>query len=130
MQDQMRFEDEDGKWFTPSPEVPSNNTGDIKNMVNGHSQFIQLLDQFRVHLVTPYIWDDRCKPEDATDRILELYNMGREKRKELGLKGREWAISDEAGFTAEKMGNKVIEALDELFNTWEPREAFEVLDTR
>ena len=55
--------------------------------------------------------------------------MGREKRKELGLKGREWAISDEAGFTAEKMGNKVIDSLDKLFSTWEPREAFEVLNT-
>ena len=24
MQDQMRFEDENGEWYTPSPEVPSN----------------------------------------------------------------------------------------------------------
>jgi glycosyltransferase involved in cell wall biosynthesis len=27
MQDQMRFEDEKGEWFTPSPKIPSNNTG-------------------------------------------------------------------------------------------------------
>ena len=27
------------------------------------------------------------------------------------------------------MSNRVIEAIDELFNTWEPREAFEVIDT-
>ena len=30
MQDQMRFEDENGDWFIPSPETPSNNTGKYK----------------------------------------------------------------------------------------------------
>ena len=27
------------------------------------------------------------------------------------------------------MGNRVIEALDELFDTWKPREKFELIDT-
>jgi len=129
MQDQMRFEDEDGKWFTPSPEVPSNNTGKYKKHGEWAFPVYPTSRSIQGSPITPYIWDDRCKAEDATDRILELYNMGREKRKELGLKGREWAISDEAGFTAEKMGNKVIDSLDKLFSTWEPREAFEVLNT-
>ena len=31
MQDQMGFEDEFGKWYTPSPEIPSNHTGRYKN---------------------------------------------------------------------------------------------------
>jgi len=129
MQDQMRFEDEDGKWFTPSPEIPSNNTGKYKKHGEWAFPVYPTSRSIQGSPITPYIWDDRCKAEDATDRILELYNMGREKRKELGLKGREWAISDEAGFTAEKMGNKVIDSLDKLFSTWEPREAFEVLNT-
>ena len=30
MQDQMRFVDENGKWFTPSPDVPSNHRGTYK----------------------------------------------------------------------------------------------------
>ena len=129
MQDQMRFEDEDGKWFTPSSEIPSNNTGRDKKHgewafpVYPTSRSIQGSPQ------TPYIWDDRCKPEDAADRIREVYDLGPEKRKELGAKAREWCLSKEAGFTAEQQGKRVIEALDELFNTWEPREAFEVIDT-
>ena len=47
----------------------------------------------------------------------------------LDKKGREWALSDEAGFTAEKMSNRIIEAIDELFDTWEPREKYELIDT-
>ena len=73
--------------------------------------------------------DDRCKPEDAADRIREVYDLGPEKRKELGLKGREWAIGGEAGFTAEHQGKRFIDTTDKLFNTWQPKEAFEVIDT-
>jgi len=30
MQDQMRFEDENGEWFTPTPEIPSNHRGTFR----------------------------------------------------------------------------------------------------
>ena len=80
--------------------------------------------------ITPYIWDDRCTSEDAAEQIGIVYNLGKEKRKEVGLKGREWALSDEAGFTGEKMGQRVINHLDNLFNTWKPRENFELINTK
>ena len=129
MQDQMRFEDKNGKWFTPSPEIPSNNSGKYKKHGEWAFPCYPTSRSIQGSPITPYIWDDRCRPEDAADRIKEVYNLGREKRKELGLKGREWALSDEAGFTAEHQGKKVIEAVDKLFNTWKSREAFEVIDT-
>ena len=129
MQDQMRFEDENGKWFTPSPEIPSNNSGRYKKHGEWAFPVYPACRSIQGSPLTPYIWDDRCKAEDAADRIREVYDLGREKRKELGAKAREWATSEEAGFTAEYQGKRFIEAADELFNTWEPREAFEVIDT-
>ena len=129
MQDQMRFVDENENWFTPTPELPSNHTGKYKKHGEWAFPVYPTSRSIQGSPVTPYIWDDRCKPEDAADRIKEVYNLGREKRKELGLKGREWAISEEAGFTAEHQGKRIVEAIDELFNTWESREAFEVIDT-
>ena len=129
MQDQMRFEDENGKWFTPSPKVPSNNTGRYKKHGKWAFPVYPSSRSLQGSPITPYIWDDRCKPEDAADRIREVYDLGKEKRKELGAKAREWCLSEEAGFTAEQQGKRFIEAADELFNTWEPREAFEVIDT-
>ena len=129
MQDQMRFEDENGKWFIPSSEVPSNNTGKYKKHGEWAFPCYPTSRSLQGSPVTPYIWDDRCKPEDAADRIKEVYDLGPEKRKELGAKAREWCLSEEAGFTAEIQGKRFIEAADELFNTWEPREAFEVIDT-
>lgn len=129
MQDQMRFEDENKKWFTPSPEVPSNNSGRYKKHGEWAFPVYPACRSIQGSPITPYIWDDRCKPEDAADRIREVYDLGREKRKELGLKAREWCLSKEAGFTAEYQGKRVIEALDKLFDTWETREVFEVINT-
>ncbi len=48
-------------------------------------------------------------------------------RKSIGKKGYDWARGDEAGFTSEKMTKKVIDAFEELFQTWEPREKYSFL---
>jgi hypothetical protein len=53
--------------------------------------------------------------------------MGREKRKELGLQGREWAVN-KVGFTGEGMGERAINAIDKLFDTWTPREKYELIN--
>jgi glycosyltransferase involved in cell wall biosynthesis len=121
MQDQMRFVDDEGNWFTPDADIPSNHTGRFKK----HGEWAFPVYPTSRSLVgsvpTPYIWDDRCRPEDAAERIKELYEMGPEKRKEIGLKGKEWTSSQEAGFTAHIMGERVIKNLDLLFETWSPR---------
>jgi hypothetical protein len=120
MQDQMRFEDENGDWFTPSADVPSNHRGTYKK----HGEWAFPVFPSTRTLVgsppTPYIWDDICSPEDASKQIMNVYNLSPEERKVKGLKGREWAVN-ESGFTAEWQGKRVIEAFDELFETWEPR---------
>jgi hypothetical protein len=58
----------------------------------------------------------------------ELYHMSKTERQERGLAGREWALSKEAGFTAEIQGQRVIEAFNELFSTWKPREKYELIN--
>ncbi len=57
-----------------------------------------------------------------------VYNLSKEERKARGTKGREWALSDEAGFTGKNMGKKVITTLDKLFKTWKPREKYELIN--
>jgi|TARA_B100000795_G_scaffold232236_1_gene190438 glycosyltransferase involved in cell wall biosynthesis len=128
MQDQMRFVDENGKWFEPSPEVPSNHRGTYKEHGEWAFPVYPTSRSIQGSPPTPYIYDDRCAWEDATERIKEIYALTREERKARGLKGREWALSDEAGFTAEKQAERVVEAFTELFKVWEPREDFEIVN--
>ena len=127
MQDQMRFEDEYGNWFTPSPKIPSNHTGRYKNHGSWAFPVYPTNRSIQGSPKTPYIWDDRCTAEDAAARISEVYALGREMRKDLGKTGRHWAIN-EAGFTAEHMGVRAIYAIDKLFNTWTPREKYELIN--
>ena len=130
MQDQMRFEDENGNWIEFDKDFPSNHRGTYKT----HGKWALPVYPTSRSIVgsppTPYIYDDRCDAEDAANRIMELYNMTSEERKERGKAGREWATSDEAGFTSKQMSQRIIEGVDELFDTWEPREYYEfVKDT-
>jgi glycosyltransferase involved in cell wall biosynthesis len=128
MQDQMRFEDEDKNWFTPTVDLPSNHTkkftthGDWAFPVYPSSRSIQGSP------ATPYIFDDRCRWEDAASRIREVYDMPKSERSKRGLNGRAWAIEDEAGFTSEHQAQRVIEAFDELFSTWKPKEKYEIVN--
>lgn len=128
MQDQMGFKDDDGNWFTPTPEIPSNHTGKYKEHGEWAFPVFPTNRSIQGSPKTPYIWDDRCRPEDAAEQIRAVYDLPSEKRKELGLKGREWAMSEEVGFTSEHMGNRMINAVDQLFNTWKPREKYNVIN--
>ena len=128
MQDQMRFVDENGKWFTPSADVPSNHRGTYKEHGKWAFPVYPTSRSIQGSPPTPYIYDDRCAWEDVAERIKEVYNLSPKEREERGLAGREWAINDEAGFTGETQGKRVIEAFDELFKTWKPREKYELIN--
>ena len=129
MQDQMRFV-RNGKWMEVDADFPSNHNGTIKEHGEWALPVYPTNRSIQGSPITPYIWDDRCTSEDAASQIKFAYVLGKEKLKERGLKGREWALSDEAGFTGEKMGKRIIENLDELFATWTPREKFELINTK
>ncbi len=130
MQDQMRFEDKNGNWFTPDDKIPSNHTGKYKKCGKWAFPVFPSSRSIQGSPKTPYIWDDRCNAEDAASQIMSLYKLSSEERKELGEAGREWAIGEEAGFTAEIMGNRVINSVDTLFSTWKPRNRYEIFNPK
>jgi len=128
MQDQMRFVDDKGKWFEPDADVPSNHRGTYKEHGEWAFPVYPTSRSIQGSPPTPYIYDDRCDYEDASKRIKECYALGKEELKRRGKKGRDWALSDEAGFTSEHQGKRFIKALDTLFETWTPREKYELIN--
>ena len=127
MQDQMRFV-KDGKWMELDADFPSNHNGTIKECGEWAFPVFPSNRSLVGSPLTPYIWDDRCTSEDAAEQLMNVYSLSKEERKARGTKGREWALSDESGFTSEKMGENIIETLDELFATWTPREKYEFIN--
>jgi len=128
MQDQMRFEFEDGTWIDFDADFPSNHRGTYKK----HGEWAFPVYPSNISMAgsppTPYIFDDRCRWEDAAERIMEVYNLSKEEREAKGRAGYEWATSDEAGFTSKHQADRFITYTDQLFSTWTPREKYELVN--
>jgi len=127
MQDQMRFVDDNGDWYTPSSDIPSNHRGTYKRCGKWAVPVFPGSTALQGSPLTPYIYDDKANPLDIATAIKLVWELHPEDRKERGLAGREWAMSDEAGMTATNMGNNVIEACDEAFEKFIPRSDYDLM---
>ena len=126
MQDQMRFADGFDRWIDFDADFPSNHRGTYKKHGEWAFPVYPTSRSAQGSIPTPYIFDDRCAFEDAAEQIRAVYDLGPTERKVKGLKGMEWALSDEAGFTTEHQAERVMEAFNTLFDTWEGRETFDI----
>jgi len=127
MQDQMRFEDEKGLWIDFDGQFPSNHRGTYKKCGPWAFPVFPTSISIVGSVPTPYIFDDRCEPSDAAERIFEIYNLSSDERKARGLLGREWAIGEEAGFTSVHQANRIIANIEKLFSYWKPRKNYNVI---
>ena len=127
MQDQMRFVDDKGKWIEFDSEFPSNHRGTYKEHGEWAIPVFPTNISFTGSPMTPYIYDDRLSPEDASKAILEAYELGKEERNKRGLKGHEWVMSDEASMSSSKMSKKVGECMDKAFKNFKPRPPYSVV---
>tara|TARA_R110002167_G_scaffold65782_6_gene186159 strand:- start:2088 stop:3557 length:1470 start_codon:yes stop_codon:yes gene_type:complete len=127
MQDQMRFEDEKGDWIDFSTEHPSNADGKYKKCGKWAVPMFPKTRSVKGSPQTPYIFATQVSIEDAAIALMKTYKMGPEERKERGLAGRDWVLSDESGFTSKNMGKNFINNLDVLFENWKPRPRFNII---
>jgi glycosyltransferase involved in cell wall biosynthesis len=118
LQDQCRFEDENGNWIEFDEDFASNHTGRYRK----HGEWVKPVFPAAINLqgsiATPYIFDDRCDIRDVAAAIKYWYKAGHQARTYCGDQGRKWAMSDEAGFTAEHMANRFSVAVDQTLNNW------------
>lgn len=130
LQDQMRFEDENGKWIDFTPDFGSNHAGHYKKHGKWAKAVFPTAINIQGSIPTPYIFDDRCDIRDVAKAIMYWYETPVEKRQEYGILGREFAMSDEANFTAEKMANSYIWATTLVLNSWKPVPRYKLYDVK
>ena len=120
LQDQCGFK-KDGEFLTPDDyiELGSNHTATYTE----HGEWVFPVYPTNRSLqgspMTPYIWDDRCQPEDAAVQLRKLYDMGREERKRLGSLGTEFC--EENLMTSQAMGHRFIDSMNGAFDKWKPQ---------
>lgn len=127
MQDQCRFTDEDGKWIDFTPEFPSNH----RRTYRDHGEWAEPVFPSNMSLagspLTPYIYDDRCTPEDLAQAMAKIYFLNKEERIKRGLAGREWATSKESQMSAVNMTKNIVSCMNEAFENFKPREEFDII---
>jgi glycosyltransferase involved in cell wall biosynthesis len=126
MQDQMRFTDNNGDWIDFTPDFPSNHRGTFKKCGEWAIPVFPSNISLVGSVPTPYIFDDRCDPEDVAQAILKAYNMPKEQRELKGLMAREWVTCNESGMSARQMCENVIDSMNEAFENFTPRPRFEL----
>jgi glycosyltransferase involved in cell wall biosynthesis len=126
MQDQMRFEDENGDWINFSTEHPSNADGKYKKCGEWAMPIFPKTRSLKGSPMTPYIFASQCSIEDAAIALMKVYKMGSKEREKRGMAGREWILSDESGFTAKKMSQGFINNIDNLLEEWKPQPRFSI----
>ena len=130
MQDQCRFENEKGEWIDFDAEFPSNHRGTYKKCGEWAIPIFPANVSLQGSPLTPYIFDDRCSPEQIAEALLTSYNMNLKERRERGLKGREWALSDEAGFTSQRMTQSIVEGIEDTIENFTPRRPFDLIEVK
>ena len=121
LQDQCGIKDDEGNLLTPDDyiELGSNHRGKYKT----HGEWVKPVYPASISLQgsppTPYIWDDRCNPEDVAVNLREFYDLGREERKRLGALGTKFCRENQ--MTATVMGENFIKSMNGAFDNWKPR---------
>jgi glycosyltransferase involved in cell wall biosynthesis len=130
LQDQCRFVDDKGEWIKFNETFASNHGGKHR----AHGKWVYPVFPGAINLQgsiqTPYIFDDRCDIRDVAKAIMYWYSTDADRRKECGLAGREWAISDEAGFTAVQMCKRFSNAMDITLEYWVAPKRFSLYSTQ
>jgi glycosyltransferase involved in cell wall biosynthesis len=130
LQDQCRFEDENGEWIKFTPEFATNHTGKYKK----HGKWVKPVYPAAINLQgsipTPYIFDDRADIRDIAKAMMAWYETPKAERDECGIAGRDWATSSEAGFTAEQMANRYADAVTKVVDNYVAPKRFEVYNVQ
>ena len=127
MQDQMRFEDENGNWIEFDKDFCSNHFGTYKKCGDWAIPVFPSNISIQGSVPTPYIFDDRIDFRDAADAIMKVYELGAEERKRRGDLAREWVTSEESKMSASNMSKNITNHVNTVLDNWVPRSKFELI---
>lgn len=127
LQDQLRFEDENGEWIKFDEKFSTNNLGRYKKHGKWGIGVFPTSTSWQGSIPTPYVPDDRMDFRDASKAIMDIYNMPKELRRENALAGREWMLGDEARMSADAMCQNVVEGINETIEKFKPKKRFTIL---
>ncbi len=130
IQDQMRFEDEKGNWIDFNETFQTNHRGKYKKCGKWAIPIFPSNISLLGSPPTPYIFDDRVDPQEVANELYNTYQLPSEERRECGLAGRAWAISQEAKMKSTDMANGIIDGIEATIQSVKRRSRFDVIKVK
>ena len=130
LQDQCRFEDEDGNWIEFNEDFASNHGGKYTKCGPWVKPVFPAAINLQGSIPTPYIFDDRCDVRDVAKAITYWFETSEEDRNKCGMVGHEWASGPEANMTAENMCTRFRDAINITMENWIAPNRFQLYDTQ
>lgn len=124
LQDQMRFEDESGKWIEFDDKFATNHLGKYKTHGIWAKAIFPSAINLQGSIPTPYIFDDRADIRDVAKAMDYWYNVNPAERVECGMAGHEWAMGTESKMTAREMCKSFIKNCDSVLDNWKAPNRF------
>jgi glycosyltransferase involved in cell wall biosynthesis len=122
LQDQMGFVDDSGVLL----EV-SNSDGKFKKSGKWVQPLYPRAKQLQGSIPTPYIFDYVCDADDLNVELQKAFKWQDVDTKTWrGMQGREWMISKESKLSHNEMNAGFIDAVNTLFETWQPKARFTI----
>ncbi len=125
LQDQCRFSNENGEWISVLKDRI-----EFNHLTKYGDWCIPLYPAVRTLIgsqPTPYLFDDKISIEQLVNALYQIYILTPEERKRRGLKGRKWALSEEAEFTLTGMNSKIKQEINYLLENWKPKQSVEII---
>jgi glycosyltransferase involved in cell wall biosynthesis len=125
LQDQCGFVDDEGNPVKFDNGWGTNADGRYKKHGKWVTPIFPGARMMQGSIPTPYILADYAKWEDCAEAFMYWYLLGKEKRREYALEGREW-MRGVGGLSAESMCEKMAAGLDDMMSSWKGRERFNI----
>ena len=126
IQDQARFEDDNGNWIEFDEKFSTNHLGRYKDCGEWFFPVFPSNVSLQGSPMTPYILDDRIDFREAADMIYEAYTSYEEALIGRGQAGRDWVMSGESMMSEDKMCQNVMGSIEDVLSEWQPRDRYHI----
>lgn len=127
LQDQCRFEDENGNWIEFDEDFATNHAGKYKICGKWAYPVFPAAINVQGSIPTPYIFDDRCDIRDVAKAMEYWYSEGSKGRETCGKAGRDWVMGQESMMSAENMCNNFIKYTSLVLENWQQPQRFKLI---
>jgi hypothetical protein len=125
--DQMRFEDENGKWIDYNEDFGSNHNSKYKKCGTWVEPMFIKARPLQGSIPTPYISCDKIDFEDIALSLARVYSLGKTEIYNRGKEARKWVTSDESKMTTKNMSKTFVDSIETLLNVWTPTPRYHLI---